>query len=70
MPSAFRAPLEGSIAYEEIVSDFPPETTMKRPLGSIWKPRGYFSVAELEIRELAAGGVDAEAADAAAGASG
>ena len=46
-PISFKAPLDGSIEYAEIVSDFSPETTMNRPVGSILKPRGCFSVGVL-----------------------
>src|SRR4051812_24661204 len=47
LPIGFSAPLDGSMAYVERVSDFSPETTMKRPVGSMRKPRGCFSVGVL-----------------------
>ena len=40
-------PLEPSIAYTEIVSDFSPDATRYLPEGSIAKPRGCFSVGVL-----------------------
>src|SRR5436305_13265676 len=46
-PISFSAPESLSIAYDEIVSDFSPETTTYRPLGSMAKPRGCFSVGVL-----------------------
>ena len=47
LPMCFKAPLSASIEYVESVSDNSPETTMTRPVGSILKPRGCFSVGVL-----------------------
>lgn len=50
LPICLSAPLSGSIAYDAIISDCSPETTTNRPLGSMLKPRGCFSVGVLPTK--------------------
>src|SRR5439155_22724953 len=47
LPISLSPPVAPSIAYEEIVGDCSPDTTRYRPVGSMAKPRGCFSVGVL-----------------------